>query len=666
MSHSHVPLVDAAAPSDLARFYRSMFEIRAFEEALLEAYRTGTLTGTTHTCIGQESIAVAALAHLAEGDLVVSNHRNHGHFIAAGGDPRALFLEILGDRRGACRGIGGSQHLHGRNFYSNGVLGGTVPVATGLGLALKLAGGGNLVVCFVGDGAFGEGVVYESLNIASLWQVPILFVVENNGYAQTTPIEKALAGSLCARVKAFGIDTVETSADDVVRLHDVLGQRVMHIRETGTPSCAVVKCDRLAPHSKGDDHRDADELATARQRDPLVRARHRLDPGAATAIEYDVRRAIADACAPVPSPEALPPSDLGDDRHLLPAQFSPLPGLRQSRSDTRENMLAHLQRALSALMAARQDVYLLGEDLLDPCGGAFKVYAGLSTAYPDRVLTTPVSEAAIVGVASGLALRGIRPIVEIMFGDFLGLALDQLLNGVTKFETIFGMPCPVIVRTPMGGGRGYGPTHSQSIEKLFMGLPGLLVIANDPVHDQEFIWDRMIGTCRPCLYVENKALYGTTLPPISHDQIEGFTITSSRSYFPTAKLTLDGESSPDATLVAYGGLVLPALRAARRLFEAHEVVVDVVVPSQLAPVPTADIVEFTRTGALVAVVEEGTRRWGYGAEVLAQLAELRHLDGRRTLRIATNDTVIPSSAVLERALLPDADRIVEALAKALA
>jgi 2-oxoisovalerate dehydrogenase E1 component len=660
----HTTSIDRVAAPTLERLFRRMLEIRVFEEALLESYRAGTMTGTTHTAIGQESVAVAALDHLVEGDLVVSNHRNHAHFLAAGGDPRELFLEILGDARGPCRGIGGSQHLHRPNFYSNGVLGSTVPVAAGLGLALRLDGTRNLVVCFLGDGAFGEGVVYETLNIASLWRVPTLFVVENNGYAQTTPIALNVAGSLAARPRAFGIETIEASADDVAGLHEVLGRCIARVRQQRSPCCAIVRCDRLAPHSKGDDHRDPAELAAARARDPIALARVRVGPSG-SAIEDDVRRELASVCAPPDVPEMLPPSELKGDADLIPKDFVPAPGLRVPRGEHRETMLAHLQRLFASLMAARSDVYLLGEDLLDPYGGAFKVYAGLSTAYPGRVLTTPVSEAAIVGLAGGLALRGFRPVVEIMFGDFLTLAFDQVLNGVTKFQSLYGTPCPVIIRTPMGGRRGYGPTHSQSIEKLFMGVPGLVVLANDPIHDQPFIWDRMLAVNGPCLYVENKALYGTMLPVISDDRMDGFRMTSSLGYFPTARLAFDGGLSPDATVIAYGGLVLPALRAARMLFDAHELIVEVVVPSQLAPIPIDDIVRFTQSSAVIAVVEEGSKRWGFGAELIAQLAERQHLRGRKAVRIAAPETIIPASAALERSILPDADQIVLALVNAL-
>jgi len=188
-------------------YYRTLYLIRRFEETVLAEFSRGVFYGTTHTCIGQEANAVGVLSQIGADDIVVSNHRCHGHFLAYGGDPRALFAEMMGKSTGVCGGRGGSQHLHWRSFYSNGILGGTLPLATGMALAEKLLGTGGLAVVFLGDGALGEGVVYESFNFASLWGAPILYVLENNHIAQTTPTRLALAGTIPARFAAFGIPT---------------------------------------------------------------------------------------------------------------------------------------------------------------------------------------------------------------------------------------------------------------------------------------------------------------------------------------------------------------------------------------------------------------------------------------------------------------------------
>jgi TPP-dependent pyruvate/acetoin dehydrogenase alpha subunit len=255
---------------DYPSLYRSLYRIRRFEEIVLEEFPRGRFSGTTHTYLGQEANAVGVLFNRAPEDIVVSNHRGHGHFLAYGGDARALFAELMGKSTGVCGGRGGSQHLHWRNFYANGVLGGTVPLATGMALAEKKKNSGSVVVLFLGDGALGEGVVYESLNMASLWKVPILYVLENNRIAQTTPVDRHLAGQIAARFKAFGIPANELDSSDVLEILPAARASLEEVRGNAAPKALVLHTFRFGPHSKGDDTRSLEEIATLRlERDPL-------------------------------------------------------------------------------------------------------------------------------------------------------------------------------------------------------------------------------------------------------------------------------------------------------------------------------------------------------------------------------------------------------------
>jgi TPP-dependent pyruvate/acetoin dehydrogenase alpha subunit len=254
-----------------ADLYRQLYRIRRFEETVLDAFPKGAFYGTTHTYLGQEANAVGVLSHLNAGDIVFSNHRCHGHFIAYGGDLRALFAELMGKATGVCGGIGGSQHLHWKDFYSNGVLGSTAPVAVGTALAEKSKGSQAVAIIFLGDGALGEGVVYESLNIAALWKAPILFVIEDNGIAQTTPIELALAGSIAARFAAFDIPARELDSSDVEAISAAAEDELDALRSEAGPRALVLHTARFGPHSKGDDTRDAAAVAKLRtERDPLT------------------------------------------------------------------------------------------------------------------------------------------------------------------------------------------------------------------------------------------------------------------------------------------------------------------------------------------------------------------------------------------------------------
>jgi TPP-dependent pyruvate/acetoin dehydrogenase alpha subunit len=238
------------------RLYEQLYTIRRFEEMVLENFASGVFSGTTHTSLGQEANAVGVLAHLAENDVVVSNHRCHGHFLAYGGDPQALFAELMGKPSGVCGGVGGSQHLHWRNFYSNGIQGGTVAMATGMALAEKRKKGDAIVFDFMGDGTLGEGIVYECLNMASLWSLPILYILENNHIAQTTPADLAVAGSIPARFEAFGIPATHLDTSDVMEIKLEAGKLVGDVRKTHHPRALVIETTRLGPHSKGDDTRE--------------------------------------------------------------------------------------------------------------------------------------------------------------------------------------------------------------------------------------------------------------------------------------------------------------------------------------------------------------------------------------------------------------------------
>lgn len=293
---------------DQAELYRQLVRIRRFEETVLDAFPKGIFYGTTHTYIGEEANAVGVLSHLKDGDIVFSNHRCHGHFIAYGGDLRALFAELMGKSTGVCGGLGGSQHLHWKDFYSNGVLGSTAPVAVGAALAEKAKSSGAIAVIFLGDGALGEGVLYESLNMASLWKAPILFVLENNNIAQTTSIELAVAGNISARFRAFGIPCAELDSSDVIEIEGAAGTEVNFLRGEGGPRALVIHTERFGPHSKGDDTRDEKVMAKIRaERDPIVihgsrlaaKDRHHIE----SATDNEVAAALAQAQQdPLPTP----------------------------------------------------------------------------------------------------------------------------------------------------------------------------------------------------------------------------------------------------------------------------------------------------------------------------------------------------------------------------
>ena len=282
----------ADLPRDERHFWQ-MTLIRGFERSLLDLFTAGRLDGTTHTCLGQEGNAVAIGNALdRERDTVWSNHRCHGHFLAYCGNAYRLYAEILGRRTGVCGGRGGSQHLAWHNFFSSGIQGGLVPLAVGTGHAERARGAVSVV--FLGDGTMGEGVVYEGLNMASLWSVPVLFVVEDNAIAQTTPRERGVAGSIAERAGAFGIASRSLDTTDVNELADAAADALARVRE-GRPFWLHLRSTRLGPHSKGDDTRPEEELARLRARDGLPLHARRLVPERRTQIEREVADLLARA-----------------------------------------------------------------------------------------------------------------------------------------------------------------------------------------------------------------------------------------------------------------------------------------------------------------------------------------------------------------------------------
>ena len=274
------------------KLYEKMFLIRKFEEMLLNLFSEGKLFGTTHTYTGQEAIAVTVMEHLFSNDVVFSNHRCHGHFLAKENDPEGLLAEIMGREKGVCGGRGGSQHLHKNNFYSNGIQGGIVANALGMAYAEKYHQTNNIVTVFMGDGTWGEGISYESLNMASLWSVPLLVVVENNRYAQSTPVELNLAGSIIQRAKAFDIDANEIESNDVTVLYPIFKEAVKFVREKQKPFVQIVNTYRLNAHSKGDDDRLKSEIKKWWKKEPLMYLEKKISKKDLQEIKFSVEQRL--------------------------------------------------------------------------------------------------------------------------------------------------------------------------------------------------------------------------------------------------------------------------------------------------------------------------------------------------------------------------------------
>lgn len=269
----------------LVNFYEKMFFIRSFEENLLQLFDQGLLFGTTHTSIGQEALPVALSHLLLKSDIVFSSHRCHGHYIAHTDDAESLLKEIMGRKGGICEGYGGSQHIYRTNFYSNGIQGGYMPIIAGVSYSEKIKKNDSVTTGFIGDGTLGEGAVYEALNLISLMQCPCLIIIEHNHYAQSTPTDNTISGSIIDRVKAFGINCSELESNDIEKLYSALSPIVSNVRKTQTPYVFVHHTYRLGPHSKGDDNRDKKEIEKWKAKDPLLLLENKLNPDTVATIQ---------------------------------------------------------------------------------------------------------------------------------------------------------------------------------------------------------------------------------------------------------------------------------------------------------------------------------------------------------------------------------------------
>jgi len=348
------------------------------------------------------------------------------------------------------------------------------------------------------------------------------------------------------------------------------------------------------------------------------------------------------------------------------------------------SVLESLNKALHQALAADERVLLLGEDILDPYGGAFKVTRGLSESFPNQVLSTPISEAAIVGVAIGMALRGLRPVVEIMFGDFVTLTADQLINHAAKFHWMYNhqVIAPLVVRTPMGGRRGYGPTHSQTLEKLFLGVPGLRVLAPAPLGNPGSLLLNAIHSDDPVLFIENKLLYLLPIEndseasefeisettrdddagqeiPFGPDQIPGSSYADRAFSAPQYSLRLRGAPRPTLTLATYGYMLDLARQAALRLAYEHEIFIEIVCPTQLAPFQTSQIIASAKRTRRLLTLEEGSGDLGWGAEVVSRVAQAISPQLLAVDRLAALPLPTPASGALEAIVLPGVDQIIQ-------
>jgi 2-oxoisovalerate dehydrogenase E1 component len=654
---TQVPQHTGSAPADdLLEMYRRMRRIRRFEERASDLYKATEIPGFLHLSIGQEASAVGACWPLTERDGITSTHRGHGHVLAKGLDAAPMMAELMGKDAGTNRGRGGSMHIAdpGLGIYgANGIVAAGLPIAGGVATAAKLRGRGDVVVAFFGDGAVAQGMFHEAVNLAAVWDLPVVFLCENNHYSEFSPAAEQHRATLAARAPGYGIGYEHVDGNDVLAVKTLMTDVVARLRAGGGPVLVEAETYRWHGHYEGDPerYRPAEEVEAAKERDPLLIARrHLAAAGVATAlvdavdeeIDKEIEAAVEWARSlPEPAPETL--------YDFVSAPRPAVPEPAPAQGEIFRTMDA-VRLALEHELTADPDVFVAGIDV-GAGGNVFGLTRGLAQAFPGRVRDTPISESAIIGTAVGAAMAGMKPVVEIMYMDFIGVCLDMLLNQAAKLRFMTGgrAAMPLVVRTQFGAGRSSGSQHSQSLEALLAHIPGLTVVMPANPADTYGLLRAAIQDPNPVVFVENRLQYGFKgpRPPADHLVPLG-----------RAKVVREGT---DITLVSWSRMVQDCLAAAE-LLAAEGVSVEVIDLRTIAPLDRETVLaSLAKTNRLV-IAHEAVRDFGVGAELSALAVDegFWHLDAPVT-RVAAPSMPAPYSPALERLWLPSRDTIADTL-----
>jgi 2-oxoisovalerate dehydrogenase E1 component len=643
-------VISAKFLSDNKSLINQAVLIREVESSFLRLFSEGRLRGTIHTCVGQEFTGVSVGKFLKESDWVTSNHRCHGHFIAKTGNWRGLIDELIGKSEGISHGIGSSQHLFEPGFMSNGPQGSLLPVAAGLALSAIKKKTNDLVLSFIGEGTLGEGIVYETLNLSSVMKLPHIILCENNLYSQSTPQSSSMVGSITDRAKAFGWTCIEANTWDVEDLFTRVNHAIEGVRQGQGPCFINIATYRLNAHSKGDDNRPSDEIATFKELDPLNRIieEHKLHD-----LQAQVSKEVNEYADHQVSKEIKFFSFSKYKKDQLPRNVSQKNRIINNPETT---MIKSLNTAYRNQVSS--GAIMVGEDIADPYGGTFKVTKGIQNDFPENVISTPISEAAITGLSIGLSVSGISTYVEIMFGDFITNSTDQIINNACKFYHMYGhkISAPVKIRAAMGGYRGYGPTHSQSLEKMFLGAENLSVFAPTSLINPGPLIDNVEKLLGPAMIVENKVDYTSKLWTGS----PGLETSITGGNFGTIAVKPIGARA-EVTVITYGATGRWIADNYESLFRQVDVVFEIFTFQLIHPIPISHVERSVRKTKAVLVVEEGIEDFGWASEVIFKLNS--RVEGLIADRVGSLPVPIPSVKILEDKVLPSIDRVSKKLKK---
>ncbi|MGD9147156.1 MAG: dehydrogenase E1 component subunit alpha/beta, partial [Anaerolineae bacterium] len=664
-----------------------MWEIRLFEDRVYDLLGRNIIKGASHLYAGQEAVAVGAVSMLRDDDLITSTHRGHGHCHARGAaiakteDAKQehynkMMAELCGRETGYCLGRGGSMHIadvEKGNLGATGIVGGNIPVATGAALAQQMQHTDQVVLCFFGDGASSTGNFHESLNMAGLWKLPVVYIVENNLYGMSVPIGSAAAKlDIADRACAYDMPGEVINGMDILAVREAVGRAVERARQGEGPSLIECQTYRWYGHSRSDPraYRTKEEEAAWKARDPIPGfAAWLVEKGICTqqeidALEEKVEDAI-EAATQFALDSPMPPAEELEEFVYVPFQWTEADyarerelrqSARQGGPGTRKLLYREaLQEAAREEMLRDPSVFVMGEDV-GLYGGAYGATRDLFDEFgPERVRDTPISEATIGGSAVGAAMAGMRPIAEIMYVDFTPLAMDQIANQGAKNRYMFGgkTKVPMVLRTEGGAGRSIAAHHSQSLEALWTHFPGIYVVMPSTPYDAKGLLKAAIRDDNPVMFIEHKMLYG----------IEGH-VPEEDYVIPYGVADVKREGS-DVTVVTYSRMVHRALEAAEKLAE-EGVSVEVIDLRTLKPLDMETITaSIQKTGRVVGLTE-AYKTGSFISELAMRIQEevFDWLDAP-VVRVAAADVPVPMSESLEDAAIPTVDRIIDGIRQVL-
>ncbi|TDN40088.1 dehydrogenase [Hymenobacter sp. UV11] len=653
-----------AYPNDLLlRLYRELLKPRLIEEKMLILLRQGKVS-KWFSGIGQEAISVGSTLALHADEYILPLHRNLGVFTTRGVPLGRLFAQWQGKATGYTKGRDRSFHFGTNEHHIVGMishLGPQLAVADGIALADLLDKKPRVTLTYSGDGGASEGDFHEALNVAAVWQLPVIFLVENNGYGLSTPSnEQFRFGSFVDKGPAYGMEAVQIDGNNVLEVYEKIKTLAEDLRQNPRPVLVEALTFRMRGHEEasGTKYVPAELLQEWAQKDPVENyEKWLLGEGILSeTARVQVREGIKQEIERGWQESEAAPTPLADDQAELADMYAPLRGVMSSelevvsQADTQLTtadselitkdirFIDAIQQGLRQSMTRFPELVLMGQDIAE-YGGVFKITEGFVAEFgKGRVRNTPLCESAIVGAGLGLSIRGKKAMVEMQFADFVTCGFNQIVNNLAKSYYRWGQNADVVVRMPTGAGTAAGPFHSQSNEAWFTHVPGLKVVYPSNPHDAKGLLCAAFEDPNPVMYFEHKLLYRSLSGPVPE------------AYYTTpigqAALAQEGK---ELSIITYGMGVHWALAACKEL----EIQADILDLRTLLPWDTEAVGRSVRKTGRVLILHEDTLTGGLGGEIAAWIAEncFSNLDAP-VRRVASLDTAVPFAPQLEAGFLP--------------